>query len=92
MATGNDRHAVAFAPAGVGNAAVGFDLIGHALDTNNSDGSPLGDRVSVRCTDSTGVEITEISGLDIPLPRSAAENTAGRPSQSPAECLYESAD
>ena len=78
MATVNDRHATAFAPAGVGNAAVGFDLIGHALDVTNSDGSSLGDRVSVRCTDSTQVEIIEITGLDIPLPRNAEENTAGR--------------
>ena len=78
MATQNDRHATAFAPAGVGNVAIGFDLIGHALDTTNSDGSPLGDSVSVRCTDSTDVQITAITGLDIPLPHSAGENTAGR--------------
>ena len=78
MATVNDRHATAFAPAGVGNAAVGFDLIGHVLDTTDSDGRPLGDSVSVRCTDSGSVEITAITGLDIPLPHSAQENTAGR--------------
>jgi homoserine kinase len=78
MTTIKNRQATAFAPAGVGNAAVGFDLIGHALDTNTSDGSPLGDSVSVQCTDSSDVKITAITGLDIPLPHSAEENTAGR--------------
>ncbi len=78
MSNANARSATAFAPAGVGNVAVGFDLIGHALDAHNSDGSALGDTVTACVIDTPEVEIAEISGLDIPLPRTAQENTAGR--------------
>ena len=70
--------AIAFAPAGVGNVAVGFDLIGHALDCTDAQGVPLGDWVHARLIDQPEVRITELSGLPLPLPRIAAENTAGR--------------
>jgi homoserine kinase len=72
------RRATAFAPAGVGNVAVGFDLIGHALDVQSSDGSALGDTVTACTLEAPGVEIVAITGLDIPLPHTAQENTAGR--------------
>lgn len=61
--------ATAFAPAGVGNVAVGFDVLGHALDA-------VGDRVTVRRTDRPGVEIEEIVGSPEPLPTDPAQNTA----------------
>lgn len=70
--------AIAFAPAGVGNVAVGFDLIGHALDCVDAHGRPLGDWVQARLIDWPEVRITELSGLPLPLPLNAADNTAGR--------------
>jgi homoserine kinase len=72
------RVASAFAPAGVGNVAVGFDLIGHALDAKCSHGADLGDTVTVTLTDTPEVQITAITGLPISLPSAAHENTAGR--------------
>ena len=63
--------AVAFAPASVGNCAVGFDLIGHALD------GP-GDRVVATRTSQRGVRVDAIRGLPIDLPREVEKNTAAR--------------
>lgn len=61
--------ATAFAPAGVGNVAVGFDLLGHALEA-------VGDRVTVERLDSPTVEIVDILGCETPLPREPERNTA----------------
>lgn len=61
--------ATAYAPAGVGNVAVGFDVLGHALEA-------LGDRVTVRRAERPGVEILDISGCEAPLPREPERNTA----------------
>ncbi|HEX6923802.1 MAG TPA: homoserine kinase [Longimicrobiaceae bacterium] len=61
--------ATAFAPAGVGNVAVGFDLLGHALEA-------VGDRVQVSRLDRPLVEIVDIIGCEEPLPRDPARNTA----------------
>jgi homoserine kinase len=61
--------ATAFAPAGVGNVAVGFDVLGHALDA-------VGDRVTVRRTDEPTVRILEITGCEEALPLDPAQNTA----------------
>lgn len=61
--------ATAFAPAGVGNVAVGFDVLGHALEA-------VGDRVTVRRTDRPTVEILDIVGCDEPLPLEPDRNTA----------------
>jgi homoserine kinase len=61
--------ATAFAPAGVGNVAVGFDLLGHALEA-------VGDRVTVSRVDRPIVEILDIIGCDSPLPREPERNTA----------------
>lgn len=63
--------AAAFAPASVGNCAVGFDLIGHALE------GP-GDRVIATRTAARGVRIDAIRGLPIELPRDVEKNTAAR--------------
>lgn len=62
--------ATAFAPAGVGNVAVGFDLIGQAI-------AGVGDRVTVRVTEQPGVRILDISGTVTDLPKVAEANTAG---------------
>lgn len=61
----------AFSPASVGNVAVGYDLLGHALE------GP-GDRVTTRRIEQPEVHITEITGIDAKLPLDANTNTAGR--------------
>jgi len=50
-------YTTAFAPASIGNVAVGFDMLGLAL-------AGVGDRVSARKTGSSGVTIAEVRGLD----------------------------
>ncbi|HVT33532.1 MAG TPA: homoserine kinase [Rhodanobacteraceae bacterium] len=62
--------ATAFAPASVGNVAVGFDILGHAIE------GP-GDRVTVHRVPSPGVRIVAMRGIDMPLPTDAVSNTAG---------------
>lgn len=47
----------AFAPASIGNVGVGFDMLGLAL-------AGVGDRVSVTRTESPGITIAEVRGLD----------------------------
>jgi homoserine kinase len=61
----------AFAPASVGNVAVGFDLLGHSLDA-------LGDRVTARRRPMQGVRIARVRGVAGELPHTADENTAGK--------------
>lgn len=61
--------ATAFAPAGVGNVAVGFDVLGHPL-------AAVGDRVTVTRTERPGVEIEAITGLDVRIPHEPERNTA----------------
>jgi homoserine kinase len=61
--------ATAYAPAGVGNVAVGFDVLGHALDA-------VGDRVTVYRTPDPGVEILDIVGCEEALPMDPEKNTA----------------
>jgi len=72
--SGSFRWAEAWAPASVANVSVGFDLMGHSLGV-------AGDRVRVERVDSPPVgrevEIIELSGLNLPLPREAEANTAG---------------
>lgn len=50
-------YVTAFAPASIGNVGVGFDILGLAI-------VGAGDRVSARETDSDGVTIKEVRGLD----------------------------
>ncbi len=72
--------ATAFAPATVANVAVGFDILGFAVDG-------LGDRVTVERTPAPGVRITAITGpggvlepaAAAALPREPGKNTAGEP-------------
>lgn len=61
--------ALAFAPASVGNVAVGFDVLGHSA-------AALGDRVRAVRTPEPGVRIRAITGLAANLPRDPASNTA----------------
>jgi homoserine kinase len=65
------ERATAFAPASVGNVAIGFDILGFAIDT-------LGDRVTVTRRAAAGVEIGAVRGVAGELPREAHHNTAGR--------------
>ena len=62
--------ATAFAPASVGNVAVGFDLLGHSL------AGPV-DTATVRRIDEPVVRIAAISGCVSGLPLEPARNTAG---------------
>jgi homoserine kinase len=63
--------ATAFCPSSIGNVAVGFDMLGHAL-------VGPGDRATVTRTSVPGVTISAIRGVVQALPREAANNTAGR--------------
>ena len=63
--------ATAFAPASVGNVAIGFDILGFSVDA-------IGDRVTARRTTAAGVTIKAIRGVVQDLPLEAAKNTAGR--------------
>lgn len=65
------KFTTAFAPASVGNVAVGFDLLGHALDAP-------GDRVTVRRGGRRGVRIASIVGSAHDLPLDPDSNTASR--------------
>jgi len=47
----------AFAPASIGNVAVGFDMLGLAL-------AGVGDRVAIRKTASPGITVAEVRGMD----------------------------
>ncbi len=62
---------MAFAPATVGNVAVGFDILGHTFPA-------IGDRVRATRSARTGVRITGITGVASELPADAERNTAGK--------------
>ncbi len=68
--TATRTSATAFAPASVGNVAVGFDILGHAV-------AALGDRVRVTRRAEPGVVIRSISGVVKNLPLETEKNTAG---------------
>lgn len=63
--------ATVFAPASVGNVAVGFDILGFSVDA-------LGDTVTVRRGSAPGVVILASRGAVNDLPLDPARNTAGR--------------
>jgi homoserine kinase len=63
--------ATAFAPASVGNVAIGFDILGFAVDA-------LGDRVTVSKRSEPGVGITSVKGIAGELPTDPQRNTAGQ--------------
>lgn len=64
------EQATAFAPASVGNVAVGFDVLGHSFQS-------IGDRVTARRLPEKTVRIAAISGSNADLPTDPARNTAG---------------
>jgi homoserine kinase len=64
------RLARAFAPASIGNAGVGFDLLGHSL-------AGAGDVAEVRRIDEPVVRIAAIRGCVSALPTDPRQNTAG---------------
>ena len=72
--------ASAFAPASVGNVAIGFDILGFSV-------SAIGDRATVRRCDDPGVRIKAIRGVVADLPMEAAKNTAGRALQAMRDAL-----
>jgi homoserine kinase len=61
----------AFAPASIGNVAVGFDMLGHSVQ------GP-GDTATVKRASDGLVHMTAIRGVAVDLPKDARENTAGR--------------
>ena len=63
------KEATAFGPATCGNAAVGFDVLGFAVDA-------VGDTVTVSRNAARDVRITQITGVVTELPTDPAENTA----------------
>ena len=72
--------ASAFAPASVGNVAIGFDILGFSIGA-------IGDRATVRRCEDPGVRIKAIRGVVADLPMEAAKNTAGRALQAMREAL-----
>ncbi len=59
-----------FAPASVGNAGVGFDVLGFAIEQP-------GDEIIARIVDKPGLRITRITGAKGKLPYEVEKNTAG---------------
>lgn len=74
-ATRHHAPVTAFAPACVGNVAVGFDLLGHAI-------VGPGDRVSAQLAEQPGVRIRRIRGTTARLPTDPETNTAGKAAMS----------
>jgi homoserine kinase len=75
------ERATAFAPGSVGNVAIGFDILGFAVDA-------LGDRVTVSRRPEPGVVITRIRGIAGDLPQEPERNTAGRALLAMQEALH----
>lgn len=69
-AVAEGRWSSAYAPASIGNVAVGFDILGQAL-------AGAGDTVHVRRIDEPTVRIAAIRNTPFDLPRDTPSNTAG---------------
>ena len=63
------RSAAAFAPASVGNVAVGFDILGHSVEV-------VGDRVTATRLGERRVHLAAITGVVTDLPREPERNAA----------------
>lgn len=75
------QSASVFAPASVGNVAVGFDVMGHALQG-------AGDTVTVeRCLPVGEVRVVEVTGRVTDLPAAQEENTASAAAAAMASTL-----
>ena len=68
--SGTRTSATAFAPASIGNVAVGFDILGQSV-------AALGDLVRATRRAERGVVIRSIKGVVSDLPLAAEKNTAG---------------
>ncbi len=75
------ERATAFAPASVGNVAIGFDILGFAVDA-------LGDRVTVTRRAAPEVVISAVRGIAGELPKEPRDNTAGRALLAMQEALH----
>lgn len=75
------ERATAFAPASVGNVAIGFDILGFSVEA-------LGDRVSVSRRAAPGVAISAVRGVAGELPQEPRDNTAGRALLAMQEALH----
>jgi homoserine kinase len=64
------QSATAFAPASIGNVAVGFDVLGHSFQA-------IGDKVTASRSATPGVRIASITGTVTDLPKEPERNTAG---------------
>ena len=71
-----------FAPASVANVAVGFDILGFALERP-------GDEIIARFSNNPGLRITKITGAKGKLPYEVEKNTAGFAAQKLLEFLGE---
>jgi homoserine kinase len=69
-----------FAPASVANVAVGFDILGFALERP-------GDEIIARFSETPGLKITKITGAKGKLPYEVEKNTAGFAAQKLLEHL-----
>jgi homoserine kinase len=78
--SGARERATVFAPASVGNVAIGFDILGFAL-------AAVGDRVTVARRSAPGVQISAVRGIAGELPHEARDNTAGRALLAMSEAL-----
>ncbi len=65
------QRATAFAPASVGNVAIGFDILGFAVDA-------LGDKITITRSTTPGVRIKAVRGVAGELPLEPQRNTAGQ--------------
>lgn len=72
-----------FAPASVANLAVGYDILGVALEKP-------GDEIVVRKSDTKGLKITKITGDNGLLSREVSKNTAGVAAQTYLDHINES--
>lgn len=75
----------AFAPASIGNLAVGFDMLGLAL-------TDAGDRVLARRTDGRRVTIDEVRGLDGEIHPYLSNDPAGNTASIAAQALLDDLD
>ena len=74
----------AFAPASIGNIGVGFDMLGLAI-------TGVGDRVSARKADNTGIVIREVQDPEGNLHPTLSNATAKNTASIAAAALWEAA-
>jgi homoserine kinase len=66
------KSVTAFAPASVGNVGVGFDVLGHALDS-------VGDQITLTAIESSAILVGGVTGVIDQLPIDPESNAATRP-------------